>query len=69
MEIYAQVILNILQREPENLRREISPNNAKHHKQEALILVTTSVVQINLIILEQSPENFCFEIIGMGLGK
>ena len=59
----------ILQLEPENLKREMSPNNAKHHKQEASILVTTSVVQIILITSEQSPEDFCFEIIGMGLSK
>ena len=44
---------------------EYPPNNAKHHKQEASILVTTSVVQITLITVEQSPEEFYFDIIGM----
>ena len=66
MQIYAQLALITLQREPENLKREISQNNAKHHKQE---LVCTSVVKIILITSEQSPEDFCFEISGMGLSK
>ena len=65
MQIHAQTTLIILQHEPGNLKREISPNNAKHHKQEASILVSTSIVQIILITSEQSPEDFCFEIIGM----
>ena len=59
----------ILQPEPENLKLEISPDNAKHYKQEASILVTTSIVQIILITSEQSSQDFCFEIIGMGLSK
>ena len=50
----------MLQHEPENLKREISPNNAKHCKQEASILVTNSVVQIISIMSEQSPEDFWF---------
>ena len=69
MQIYAQHTLIILQHEPGNLKREISPNNAKHHKQKASILVSTSIVQIILVTSEQSPEDFCFEIIGMGLSK
>ena len=69
MPIHAQATLIILQDEPENLQREMSPNNAKHHKQEASILVTTSIVQINVITSEQSPEDFRFEIIRMGLSK
>ena len=44
------------------------PNNAKH-KHEASILVNTSIIQIILITAEQSPEDFHFEIIGMGLSK
>ena len=69
MEIHVQPTLIILQHEPENLKRGISPNNAKHHKHEASILVSTSIVQIILITSEQSPGDFCFEIIGMGLSK
>ena len=69
MQIHAKPTLIILQHEPRNLKHEISPNNAKHHKQEASILVSTSIVQINLITSEQSPEDFCFEIIGMSLSK
>ena len=34
MQIYAQPTLIILQHEPSNLKCEISPNNAKHYKQE-----------------------------------
>ena len=68
MQIHAQHTLIILQHDPGNLTREISPNNAKH-KQEASILVSTSIVQIILVTSEQSPEDFCFEIIGMGLSK
>ena len=68
MQIHAQPTLIILQHETGNLKREITPNNAKH-KQEASILVSTSVVQITLITSEQSPEDFCFEIIGMNLSK
>ena len=64
MPIHAQPTLTMLQYEPENLKREISPNNAKHHKQEASILVTTSVVQIILITSEQSPEDFCLRLLG-----
>ena len=44
-------------------------NNAKHYKQEASVLVSASIVQIILITSEQSPEDFCFEIIGMDLSK
>ena len=44
-------------------------NNAKHYKQEASILVNTSIVQIILITSEKSPEDFRFEIIGIGLSK
>ena len=69
MQIRAHHTLIILQHEPGNLKREISPNNGKHYKQEASILVSTSAVQIILIASEQSPEDFCFEIIGMGLSK
>ena len=69
MQIHAQPMLTILQYEPGNLICEISPNNAKHYKQEASILVSTSFVQIILIKSEQSPEDSCFEIIGMGLSK
>ena len=66
MQIRAHHTLIILQHEPGNLKREIFPNNGKHYKQEASILVSTSTVQIILIASEQSPEDFCFEIIGMG---
>ena len=69
MQIHAQSTLIILQHEPENLKRQISPNNAKHHKQEASILVSTSVVQIVLTTSEQSPEDFCFDINWDGLSK
>ena len=69
MQIHAQPTLIILQHEPENLKREISLNNGKHYKQEASILISTSIVQIILIASEQTPEYFCFEIIGMGLSK
>ena len=70
MQIRAHRTLIILQHEPGNLKREISPNNGKHYKQEASILISTSIVQIILITSEQqSPEYFCFEIIGMGLSK
>ena len=68
MPIHAQPTLIMLQHEPENLKREISPNNAKHHKQEASILVSTSIVQIILITSEQGPD-FWFEIIWIGLSK
>ena len=44
------------------MKRGISPNNTKH-KQKASILVSTSIVQISSITSEQSPEDFCFEII------
>ena len=44
-------------------------NNAKRYKQEASILVNTSIVQIILITSEKTPEDFRFEIIGMGLSK
>ena len=43
----------------QDLNHEISPNNAKHHKQEASLLVSISIVQITLIKSEQSPEYFC----------
>ena len=69
MQIHAQHTLIMLQYEPGNLKCEISSNNAKYYKQEASILVSTSIVQIILITSEQSPEDFCFEIIGMGLSK
>ena len=69
MQIHAKTTLTILQHEPENLKHEIHPNNATHHKQETSILVTTAVVQVNLITSEQRPEDFSFEIIGMGLNK
>ena len=69
MQIHAQPTLKVLQHEPGNLKREISPNIAKYNKQEASILVSTSIVQIILITSEQSPEDFRFEIIGMGLSK
>ena len=65
MQIHAQPTLIILQHEPGNLKREISPSNAKHHKQETSILVSTLIAQIILITSEQSPEDFCFEITGM----
>ena len=68
MQTHSKPTLIILQHEPRNLKREISPNNAKH-KQEASVLVSTSIVQITLIKSEQSPEDFCFEIIGMSLSK
>ena len=55
----------MLQNEPGNLNSGISPNKAKHHNQEASVLVSTSVVQIILITSEQTPEDFCFGIIGM----
>ena len=55
----------ILQNEPGNLNCGICPNKAKHHNQEASILVSTSIVQIILITSEQTPEDFCFEIIGI----
>ena len=58
MSIHAQPTLIVLQHEPENLKHEISPNNTKRHKQETSILVTTSVVQIILIMSEQSPQDF-----------
>ena len=41
MQINAQPTLIILQREPGNLKCEISPNNAKDYKKEASILVST----------------------------
>ena len=69
MQIHAKPTLTILQNEPRNLKREISPNNAKHHKQEASILISTSIVQTTLITSEQIPEDFCFKIIGMSLSK
>ena len=69
MQVHAKPTLTILQQEPGNLKSEISPNNAKYHKQEGSILVSTSIVQIILITSEQIPEDFCFEIIGMGLSK
>ena len=69
MQIIAQHTLMILQHEPGNLKREISPNNAKHYKQEASILLNIATVQIILITSEQSPEDFCFEIIRMSLSK
>ena len=69
MPIHAQHTLIILQHKPENLKREISPIIAKHHKQETSILATTSVIQIILITSEQSPEDFSFEMTGMGLSK
>ena len=56
MQIHVQPTLIILQHEPRNLKRKIFPNNAKHHKQEAPILVSTSFVQIILITSEQSSE-------------
>ena len=56
MPIHAQPTLMILQREPENLKREMSPNNVKHHKQEASILFSTSVVQIISITSEQGVQ-------------
>ena len=43
----------ILQNEPGNLNCGICPNKAKHHNQEASILVSTSIVQMTLITLEQ----------------
>ena len=49
--------------------REKSPNNAKHHKQEASILATTSIVQIILITPEQSSEDFLFWEYWDGLSK
>ena len=69
MQIHAKLSLIILQHEQRNLKREISPNNAKHHKQEASILVSTSIFQITLIVSEQKPEDFYFEIIGRNLTK
>ena len=69
MQIHAQTTLTILQHEPGNLKREIFSNNAKYHKQEASIFVSTSIVQITLLTSEQSLEDFCFKIIGMGLRK
>ena len=69
MQIHAKPTLIILQHEPRNLKHDISRNNAKHHKQEASILISTSIVQITLITPEQSPEDFCLEIIGMSLSK
>ena len=69
MQIHAQHTLIILQHEPGNLKCEISSNNAKHYKQEASILVSTSIVQLILITSEQRLEDFCFENIGMGLSK
>ena len=53
MQIHAKPTLIILQHESMNLKHETSPNNAKHHKQEASILVTTSIVQITFITSEQ----------------
>ena len=55
--------------EPGNLKREVSPNNAKYFKQEASKLVSTSIFQIILITSEKNPEDFFFEIIGMCLTK
>ena len=56
VQIHAKPTLIILQHEPGNLKCEITSNNAKHHKQEASILVSTSIFQIVLITSEQSPE-------------
>ena len=53
MQIHAKPTLIIVQHELRNLKREISPNNAKHHKQEASILVSTSIVQITFLRSEQ----------------
>ena len=53
VQIHAKPTLIILKHEPRNLKREISPNNAKHHKQEASMLVSTSIVQITFITSEQ----------------
>ena len=64
MQIHALPTLIILQREPENLKHEISPSYTKHHKQEASILFTTSVVQIILITSEQNPEDFVLRLLG-----
>ena len=69
VQIHVQPTLIILHHDPGNLKRGISPNNAKHHIYEASILVNTLIVQIILITSEQRPEDFCFEIIGMGLSK
>ena len=69
MQIHAKAALLILQHEPRNLKRGISPNDVKHQKHEASIWISTSIVQITLITSEQSPEGFCFEITGMSLSK
>ena len=69
MQIHVQHRLIILQHEPGNLKREISSINAKHYKQEASILVNTSIVQIILVMSKQSPGYFRFEIIGMSLSQ
>ena len=69
VQIHVQPTLIILHHDPGNLKRGVSPNNAKHLKYEASILVNTLIVQIILITSEQRPEDFCFEIIGMGLSK
>ena len=42
------------------------PEITQKHKQEASILVSTSIIQIILKTSEQSPDDFCFEIIGIG---
>ena len=69
MQVYAKLTSIILQHEPRNLKRDISSNNAKHHKQEASILISTSVLQIILITPEQSPEDFSFGIIEISLSE
>ena len=48
MKIHLQSTLIILQNEPGNLKPEISPNNAKYHKQGASILVKSNIGQINI---------------------
>ena len=69
MQILAKTTLIIPQHEPGNLKRDISPNNAKLHKPEVSILVSTSIVQVTLTTSGQRPEDFCFEIIGMSLSR
>ena len=66
MQIHAKPTLIIIQYEPRNLKHDIPRYNAE---QEASILISTSIVQITLLTSEQSPEDFCFEIIGMSLSK
>ena len=51
------------------MKRKISPNNAKYHKQEASLLVNTLIIQIMLLKSEQNPEGFCSKIIEGYLGK